>query len=128
MKDASTFHRSSTALVVQDLQNDVVTEGGVWLRWSEQAAAILGRLCHDRRRPRDLELGAGRVPRAGPWCRVARRAARDPHLAGERSVARAWAGSPALQLMGSEPAGRSDGLDQRRAAIALLGAEALAIE
>ncbi len=71
----------------------------------------------DRRRPRDPELGAGRVPRAGPWCRVACRAARDPHLAGERSVARAWAGSPALQLMGSEPAGRSEGLDQRRAAI-----------
>jgi hypothetical protein len=48
---------------------------------------------------------------------VARRAARDPHLTGERSVARAWAGSPALQLMGSEPAGRFEGLDQRRAAI-----------
>jgi hypothetical protein len=31
MTDASTFHRSSTALVVQDLQNDVVTEGGVFV-------------------------------------------------------------------------------------------------
>jgi hypothetical protein len=30
MTDASTFHRSSTALVVQGLQNDVVTEGGAF--------------------------------------------------------------------------------------------------
>jgi hypothetical protein len=30
MTDASTFHRSSTALVVQDPQNDVVTEGGTF--------------------------------------------------------------------------------------------------
>jgi hypothetical protein len=30
MTDASTFHRSSTALIVQGLQNDVVTEGGAF--------------------------------------------------------------------------------------------------
>jgi hypothetical protein len=30
MTDESTFHRSSTALVVQDLQIDVVTEGGAF--------------------------------------------------------------------------------------------------
>jgi hypothetical protein len=30
MTDASTFHRPSTALVVQDLQNDVVTEGSAF--------------------------------------------------------------------------------------------------
>src|SRR6266487_1393683 len=45
----------------------------------------------DRRRPRDPELGAGRVPRAGPWCRMARRAARmSGRHKGVKMPATAW--------------------------------------
>ena len=92
MTDASTFHRSSTALVVQGLQNDVVTEGGALAASGAPAHAprpfqnrfdgldqdswrVL-RSDHDRRAGRGTGTGEGHYPEtqaAGAAPRPARR-------------------------------------------------------
>ena len=82
MTDASTFHRSSTALVVQGLQNDVVTEGGAFAASGAPAQAhgrskivltgwitIRGgvlRSDHDRRAGRGTGTGEEHYPERRP--------------------------------------------------------------
>ena len=98
MTDASTFHRSSTALVVQGLQNDVVTEGGAFAAsgapahahgrsknvltgWITIRGGVLGS-DHDRRAGRgtgtDEEHYPERRPQPPPPARPAARAQSAP--------------------------------------------------
>jgi hypothetical protein len=79
MTDASTFHRSSTALVVQGLQNDVVTEGGAFVASGAPAhgrskIVLAGRITirggvlgsdHDRRAGRGPEPTKSTTPNPG---------------------------------------------------------------
>jgi hypothetical protein len=98
MTDASTFHRSSTALVVQGLQNDVVTEGGAFVAsgapahghskivltgWITIRGGVLGS-DHDRRAGRGTGTDEEHYPERRP-----------PAAAPARPAARAQSAPPA---------------------------------